>query len=57
MALARYRWAFQFDGACLVGGRFQAERLAKATVISRIVYWSAALLTVATLVQWRWWRL
>jgi hypothetical protein len=55
MVLAHCRWAFQLTALVWLAVGFKLNVLLKAAVISRIVYWAAALLTAATLVRWGWW--
>ena len=56
IALARYRWAFQFTAIVWLGVGFKLNVMQRTSLVSRIVYWFAVLLTVATVVRWGWWQ-
>jgi hypothetical protein len=56
MALSNYRWAFQLAAVVSLAIGFKLNVLQQARLISRIVYWSAVLLTAVTLVRWGWWE-
>jgi hypothetical protein len=54
MALSHYRWALQLAAVVSLAVGFKLNVLQRTGPISRIVYWSAVFLTVATLVRWGW---
>lgn len=57
MALARYRWAFELAAIVSLAVGFKLNILRRTTLISRLVYWSAVAVTLATLIWWGWWQL
>lgn len=56
-AMTRYRWAFILVAVFALGVGFYLNVLHKATRTSQVVFWVAAVLTLATIIHWGWWRL
>jgi predicted tellurium resistance membrane protein TerC len=57
IALARYRWVFVFLAVVWLIIGFKLKVLRPASRVSRVLYWSAAVFTVITILHWGWWRL
>ena len=55
VALTRYRWVLVFLAVVWLAIGFKLNVLQKASRISRVLYWSAAVFTAITIIHWGWW--